>query len=386
VTEKFLKILMLLPFVWGFSGLLLLKNGDKLMIIAIVISIITTLSKYGCDSIKKNMHDKGLWLVLAITTYTIFSYFYHGASSREVRALLGATLLLWIFPREIMNKKVLKLLIVLGSASLLCSTYYFSFYLDLPREMWPINAIPHGIVGAVITSIALILLIDDQNIRNRIILLLCFSMSIGALLINQTRGVWLSLAVAIVIIICLNVKVKHINWLYTLIILVLLSIVIYAVKPKIEERIKWTQSEITSIQSGKFNTSIGYRLQLWMASPKIIIQRPVLGSGEGHQALADDLVLKGDIPEVLVGIQHYHNQYLDDLVKGGIIGFILLLAMLIYPLYPAPLGVNKQIVITTVTIYSISGLTDVPFNHGITIFMYILLVFTLNIKSDEASR
>lgn len=384
VKDRLYKTLILMPFLWSFTGLLLLRNGDKLMIIVIVISIMATLLHYGVSSIKKNFTDKGLWVILVYTVYTAFSYYYHGASSREIRTLVGITLLLLTFPRELINTRVLKRLTVLGSVIILSSSYYFSVYLNLYRTDWPINAIPHGTLAAVITILAFVFLLNANHYRDRIILIFAILMSSSAVIMGQARGVWLALIIALLITLFSKLKIKHINWKYVLISIVILSLGAYVAKPKLEQRIKQTQAEITKIQSGDLNSSIGIRLQLWSASAKIINENPILGSGDAHQILLRDLALKGEITNVVKNFTHYHNQYLDQLVKKGGIGLILLLLLFIYPLVSTSGGINRQMAIAVVVVCTVAGITDVPLNHGAPLFMYILLMFTLK-KNDEAS-
>ncbi|EDM67629.1 Putative O-antigen ligase [Moritella sp. PE36] len=386
MKEKLYNALILMPFIWAFSGLLLFRNGDKLMIVAILISITATLLHYGFDSIKQNLRDRGLWLIFTLTIYAVFSYYYHGSSSREMRALLGAMLLLLTFPRILLSKYHLKWLVALGSTVVLSSTYYLSEYLQIHRVDWPLNAIPHATIGAVIAIVTLVLLLDEKNNRNKMMLSLCFSLSIAALLINQTRGIWLSVVIAAILILFLKVKIKHINWRYTLITLVILSIGVYVAKPQIQQRIDKTSTEIVQIKSGDFTSSIGIRLELWMISPEVIAERPILGHGNGDQEKLNEIVARGGVYKRLVEFKHYHNQYIDRLVSGGIVSLILLLALLTYPLLFLLPGVNQQIGIGISIVYATAGLTDVPFNHGATLFMYLLLIFTLKTKSYGVNR
>ncbi|PKH05366.1 O-antigen ligase [Moritella sp. Urea-trap-13] len=383
MTDKLLKILILMPFIWTFTGLLLLRNGDKLMIVAIMISIIATLLSYGFDSIKKNIHDKGLWIVLVVTGYTAFSYYYHGASSREIRALVGVLLLLLTFPRELINTHVLKWLLFFGSIFLFLSSYYFSVYLHLIRGAWPINAIPHGTMGATIAILALVCLLNERESRNKIILACALLISISGLVMNPTRGIWLALLIAAFVI--LSPKIKMFSWKYSLIFIAIFAFALYVEKPRIEQHVMTvTQSEIKDIKVGNFNNSIGVRLQLWMAAAKNTAVNPILGSGDGHQKLLEKLSLEGDVISVVTMFSHYHNQFLDRLVKGGIVGLMLLLTIFIYPFYSTSAGIYRQIAIAVVTVYAVAGLTDVPLNHGAPLFMYLLLMFTLK-NHNEAS-
>lgn len=74
--------------------------------------------------------------------------------------------------------------------------------------------------------------------------------------------------------------------------------------------------------------------------------------------------------------QHYHNQFLNKMVKSGSLGLILLISILIYPLarvkHLQPL--TKYITIGAVTLFFIAGLTDVPFNHPQPLMLYLLFL------------
>lgn len=374
-----------MPFLWSFTGLLLLKNADKSMVIAILISILVTVFYYGFDSIKKNIKDKSLFVVLIATLYAVFSYYYHGASSGEVRTLVATALFLLVFPRELVTTNLLKYLLVIGSFTLLFSTYYFSVHLQLSRGEWPINAIPHSTVGAVIVALTLMFLIQTDDLASKIILSLGLLMSISAVIMNQTRGVWLALIISVIILFLPKLKFRAFNWIYILSAIIIIYLSFFAIKPKIEQRIKQTNVEISRIKAGDLSTSIGIRLQLWMISPTIIAEHPVLGNGNGHRDILKSLASNGDISKAIADFTHYHNQYLDRLVKGGVIGFVLLLIMLIYPIYSAIHGVNRQIAIIVAVIFTVAGMSDVPFNHGVTLFIYLLLMFTLKTKNDEAN-
>lgn len=384
MKEKLSNLFIMSPFIWLFSGLLFFGNGDKLMVIFILVSITVSSFHYGFSSIRRNLNDKGLWLLTVVVLYSIFSYYYHGYSSSEIRALLSASLLLIFFPRKVITRNDLKWLIFLGSLTIAFSTYYFSEYLHIERSLWPINGIPHSTMGAVIAILALTFFIHEKNTNSRIVFLLSLFMAVTSVLINQTRGVWLALTVSITIILFLNISIKSINWKFTLLTIAILFVGIYIAAPKIKLRVEQTQGEITKIQSNNFDSSFGVRLQLWNASPKIISEQPVIGSGYDYNKRLEVLASEGYLSKDLIRFSHFHNQYIDRLVKNGFIGLVLLFAILLYPLIINLSVVNKQFCIGIVIIYAIGGLTDVPLNHGSSLLMYLLLIFVLKIEHEEA--
>uniref|UniRef100_UPI003CC9172E O-antigen ligase family protein n=1 Tax=Vibrio splendidus TaxID=29497 RepID=UPI003CC9172E len=73
---------------------------------------------------------------------------------------------------------------------------------------------------------------------------------------------------------------------------------------------------------------------------------------------------------------HYHNQFLDNMVKSGTIGLLFIIGLLIYPLIKIKSlnEENRYIVIGLTSLFFIAGLTDVPFNHPQPLLMYLLFL------------
>lgn len=56
-----------------------------------------------------------LWIVSLITIYGLFSYAYHGLSSTEIRSIISSLLLIAIFPRQVINRKIIAYLALIGA-------------------------------------------------------------------------------------------------------------------------------------------------------------------------------------------------------------------------------------------------------------------------------
>ena len=369
--------LILLPFIWLSTGMLILRNGDKTMVAMVIISLITTLIVYGLTTLKRNLStNKLLWLLLIICGYFLFSYYYHGLSSREIRAFITATLLVAIFPSSLITKKTIIILTFISAGISLCYAYYHAFYLGLGRN-WPINAIPYGTLIAGISAIALSLCLTSTNYKEKLITFLAFILSSYGLIITESRGVWLGYItmLAVMFIIFMTTKKIKITWRSIMLAFVVIIGVSVISKPLISQRLSQTQQEYNDIKSGNLNTSIGLRLQMWQSAPMIIEHHELLGQGDQYIQVLDKLFHQGRISQVLYTYQpaHFHNQFIDYIVKKGIIGLILLLCLFILPLRLLKNAslLQRYITITLVSLFAVASLTDVPFNHGQTIFMYI---------------
>lgn len=380
--------LILLPIYWLFSGMLVMNSGDKPMVAMAVISIFATLLTYGLTSAKANIrHDKTLWLLLVMTGYATFSYYYHGLSSREIRALITASLFLLFFPKQLLTMGRLQILALIGSIFALAATYYFGQYLGMVRWQWPINAIPLATMSAVFGLISVTSLFTAPRTRKNITFsLLAIFFSLGAVLLSQTRGVWLGYAIVTgIVVITLN-RGKVLNIRSIAIAIALLSITGFSLKPVISERLAQTQYEINSIITGNLNTSFGLRLQMWMLSPEMLNNDWLIGLGNDHVNKFKELTAEGQVSSALAGFKpaHYHNQYIDRSIKNGLIGLAILLALLSFPVYSSmKLSRDRRFTILSISLlYAIASLTDVPFNHTQTLLLYLIIISSVNMQPN----
>ena len=382
--------LILLPFIWLSTGMLILRNGDKTMVAMVVISLITTLLVYGLTTLKNNIStNKLLWLLFIICGYFLFSYYYHGLSSREIRSFITATLLITIFPSSLLTRKVIITLTVIGTLISFCFVYYCMIYMHWSRDAWPINAIPYGTLIASISVIALSLCLTLTNYKEKVITFLAFILNSYGLIITESRGVWLGylFAFAVIFIIFLTTTKIKITWRSTMLAIVVIAGVSVVSKPLISQRLSQTQQEYSNITSGDLDTSFGLRLQMWQSAPMIIKDHEFLGQGNQFLKVLDNLYNQGRISQALYTYQpaHFHNQYVDYMVKKGIVGLILLMLLLILPLRQLKnvSTLQRYIVIGFVSLFAVASLTDVPFNHGQTIFMYLFWISSFAVSKTS---
>lgn len=386
--------LILLPFIWLSTGMLILRNGDKTMVAMVIISLIITFAVYGLTTLKHNLAtNKLLWLLFIICSYFLFSYFYHGLSSREIRAFIAATLLVAVFPLSLLTKKTIIILTLTGAVISTSYAYYYTFYVGLGRN-WPLNPIPYGTIMASISVIALSLCLTSTSYKEKVVTFLAFILGSYSLILSESRGVWLGYIVtlAVIFIIFITTKKIKITWRSAAIICVVIAGVSVISKPLISQRLSQTQQEYNDIKSGNMNTSIGLRLQMWQSAPMIIEHHELLGQGDQYIQVLDKLFHQGRISQVLYTYQpaHFHNQFIDYIVKKGIIGLILLLCLFILPLrlLKSASPLQRYITISLVSLFAVASLTDVPFNHGQTIFMYLFWLgcFTTTSNNEHVNH
>ncbi|MGR5389381.1 O-antigen ligase family protein [Vibrio crassostreae] len=362
--------------------MLVLDNGDKKLIPFIILSIIISIFLYRKEIIIKNLKSPFIWLLSLLCAYTIFSYYYHGSSSREMRALLGSTLFLLFFPYQILTQRVIQWIVLVGSFAVCVNSVYFNLYIGIERDAGYINPIPYATACALISIIAFSLLLDNSSLKGKTLPLIAFLLSLPPIILSETRGIWLAFTLSIFFIFitkCIkNPPSKRKILLAFIFTAILTSTGVFLFKEKINDRYDRTIYEIERIQSNDYSTSIGLRLQMWMLTPELIKQKPILGHGQEQREILKGKLKSGEISNQLFyfASAHYHNQFLDKIVKSGVVGLMFVTLLLLYPLMmmknlpPS----DTYMVIGLVSLFSIAGLTDVPFNHAQPMMLYLLFL------------
>ncbi|MFA0015753.1 O-antigen ligase family protein [Vibrio lentus] len=382
LIKRNLSILLILPYFIAVTVMLVLDSGDKKLIPFIILSIIISIFLYKKELIIKNLKSPFIWLLSLLCAYTIFSYYYHGSSSREMRALLGSTLFLLFFPYQILTQKVIQWIVLVGSFAVCINSIYFNLYMNIGRDAGYINPIPYATACALISIIAFSLLLESSSLKGKALPLVAFLLSLPPIILSETRGIWLALTLSIFIIIvvkCIKNPPSRKQILSTFIFTAILtSSGTFLFKDKINQRYDSTIYEINRIQADDYSTSVGLRLQMWMLAPDLIKQKPILGHGQEQREILKDKLKNGGISNQLFHFAsaHYHNQVLDKMVKSGVIGLILVIGLLLYPLMMVKKlsSLDAYIVIGLVSLFFIAGLTDVPFNHSQPMMLYLLFL------------
>ncbi|MEZ9678473.1 O-antigen ligase family protein [Vibrio splendidus] len=386
--------LLLLPYFFSVTGMLVLDNGDKKMIPLFLISIIVSILVFKKETILNNIQSPFVWLIGISCTYIVFSYYYHGASSRELRALIGVTLFLIAFPYQMLTQKVIQWVVVIGSLAICANSIYFNLYIGTGRNAGYINPIPYSTACALMSIIAFSLLLDSSPFKGKTLPLVAFLLSLPPIILSETRGIWLAFTLSIFIIIvakCIKNPPSRKYILFTFIFTAILtSTGAFLFKDKISDRYKQTIYEIKKIQSDDYSTSVGLRLQMWMLAPELIKQKPILGHGQEQREILKDKLEHSEISRPLYhyASAHYHNQFLDKMVKSGVVGLIFLILLLLYPLVmikKSPPS-DAYILIGFVSLFSIAGLTDVPFNHPQPLMLYLLFLVPICSRCKRVSN
>lgn len=378
IKKNVANFLILLPILWTFTGMFLYPNGKKAIVVLVIIAAITSLFLYGFKNISSNLKsNKLLWLLAASSVFAIVADLYYGYSSGQLRAFVSVFIYLTILPPSVTEKINLKMLTITGTITSLVYTSTQIYIYHHNGRWWDINPIPYATFIATIAILGFYFLLQSKNIKQCILWATVFLSSLIPLFNSQSRGLWLALSIAIFTLLLKSLAANKKKGIILIPIAIILTISFSMRFKTVTERIEETNGEVQQIINGNFNTSIGQRLQLWQTALYLIGDSPIIGFGDAHIAQKAKLAEKNIISPSIVHFSHYHNQFLDALVKYGVVGLSLLLCSICLPVYYffKRNGKYKWQGLMTVLIFVVAALTDVPFQHAPTLTLYFFIIY-----------
>ena len=177
-------------------------------------------------------------------------------------------------------------------------------------------------------------------------------------LLSESRGVWVALIAACGMTLAVYDPKKTLVFMVSITGLLLL---VFSFSPGLKSR---ASSIITSLYTEDEKGSMGGRIELWKASWLMFKRSPLLGAGVGEfqDALAD-LVREKKVNKPLA-VGHAHNIFMHALATRGIIGFIILIAILLalirwgFQEIDAYGGIGGYVILLSTLLTVIGGLTE----------------------------
>lgn len=236
-----------------------------------------------------------------------------------------------------------------------------------------------------------------QYSRNMIIIFgVCIIGGILASLLSGARGGWLVLPFALALFYFVNNFHENTRSTVFFILTILCAGVFayYFLSPDVVRiRISYAISDIQLyVQTNNTNTSVGARIMLWQSSLPLIAERPLSGWG----SVANYVNLSGNNADVFQRFNHFHNDFLDALVKRGLLGGMALLMIYVVPVVlfyrqltqcasaKAPLVYAGLLLIVATFIF---GLTQSFFSHssGVMVYVFMLVFLWAQVRAPEGS-
>ncbi|AYM78125.1 O-antigen ligase [Janthinobacterium sp. HH103] len=331
---------------------------------------------------------------------------YHADPARELdiplRALLAIPVLLLLIAYPPRPEAWWAGLAVGAIAGTALAMWQF-FIQDMPRPLAATsNAIHYGNISILLGMLAMCGLDWASMQAHRwlwraVMLLGCLAGIVGSI-ISGSRGGWIALPVCLIFFVVHHSKKHGKRYLMMgLLALAGLSIVAYVLPHStVKERITLGISNIHTFEDrGEVDTSIGQRLEMWRTAIDMSQQRPWTGLGRnGYMEQKSMLVAEGKANISIRRHTNAHNDYLDTMVKRGIIGVLALLALFLVPLalfarslrQSSPAAQPYALAgVVLCTCYLIFGLTtsSLTLNIGIIMLVFPMVILWALLRQQE---
>lgn len=392
-SQKFLTLLVYLPFIWLGTGLCLLEGGRSVMTRVMIIGIIALLIKYRKYSwsiqTKTKQQIYTCLAMIAFVTYLFGLQLYHGADKGLIRTIGLITIYYYLFPLHKLDQRWIIFALLINALGLGYLIYQNAYLLNINRlviDAELMNPIPFATYCMISAITQAYYALKLKNIYLKTLFIIASTVSIIGMLLTDTRGVALALLCIVLLILFKIIKTKSKSFIsLSIISIIILTLLLgFILKDTFITRYNQTKSEIQQIERGNLNTSIGVRFQIWNSGLHTFMEHPILGIGnknfrpEFKKHFEEGLITKNIVS---FNPMHYHNQFLDILVKNGLIGLVLFLSIFIVFI----LNQNKMTIFSKSSFYVIAificSLTDVPFSHlSVIYFLILLLLFSCQSK------
>lgn len=121
----------------------------------------------------------------------------------------------------------------------------------------------------------------------------------------------------------------------------------------------------------------GTRLEMWRASIDSIQKNPLIGYGSWHlRTVFSEKIASNERSAHIGRFDHVHNDILQTMLSRGLLGLIVLLALLYYPAWKVKSRVKvEKILVTSIALtFSFNGLTDAVMLRTTSLSFFLIVV------------
>ena len=290
-----------------------------------------------------------------------------------------------------------------GAIAALPLVAYQRLVLDEERPGGLINAITFGDLSLCLALLSLAAAVDFRHsTRQAVWPALGALAGLAGSVLSGTRGGWIALVFAALVVVRHGQLVPSRRVRVLLLASFVLFVGSYFVPALgMQERVFEGIADVrTWYAGGSAFSNVGIRLELWKGAGMLIAENPLFGlDGNSARAELTRLAAEGKLDGAIVSMPHLHNDALQALVTGGVVGMVAWFGILAAPfvffaraMRRAGGQASRQFVpalagVLVVLSYFSFGLTEVIFwsvkgSLFYALMVFLLMGFCLNAKEE----
>ncbi|MEZ9176662.1 MULTISPECIES: O-antigen ligase family protein [Vibrio] len=260
--------------------------------------------------------------------------------------------------------------------------------------------------GGMVTTFAIsslaIALFEAKNKNHlfSIISLIAFALGAWASLQSESRGSWLLVPLATLVIIHYKFNLLRIKVILLTIASISIAVASLSTNDTVTSRVNEALSDYNQYNSSvNAFTSVGIRLNLWKSASITFLENPLVGAGtderlEKRKSLGDAGIIDKQVSRMTY---HDHNQFLEAASVTGIVGLSALVAIFLVPLSLFFKILNRSSPCESAKNFSLLGiisvilmigycLTQAFFNHNSGTIFYLVwtsILLSSSMKADN---
>ena len=363
-----------------------------------------------------SLREKGLLFSFALYTLVSVASFLYWPATRDAHMRVEDDLkflmfipLYLLFREYRFNQHHLVVLLIVFAVSMgIVSLGQFlnigvigEIYGQSTRPAADVNPMRYAVVALLVSCFCLSywFAFRAKPILIRLILLFAILLGLIACVLTQTRGVWIS--IPILILLYTAYSFRHLGLRYVVMLLSVCSLLLFmsAQTPFVQERLKLTIDSLDRFQAGSGLTSLGVRLDMYKASIILAKEKPVFGHGLGvfkekSRELRESGVLGDEVHEQVGKRRTPHNEFFQAVVERGVVGVAVTMLLFFVPGVIFFRAVRSKTEdgsyyglcgLSLLIVFFVAGQTGTLFNHNLFTNFYIIMVmlFVSQIKWGE---
>ncbi|RII27571.1 MAG: hypothetical protein CXR31_04850 [Geobacter sp.] len=224
------------------------------------------------------------------------------------------------------------------------------------------------------------LLLGADSARRKVLYVVAIVVHLFAFYLNGSRGAWIAFAVILACIPFVALEIRAF-WKVSYFAVLLLAMMLVTRGTYFQTKLHEAVTDVSQYKDGISETSLGGRFEMWKASGRMFREHPLVGVGAGDWV--DEFqktARQSKSSAFLMQFNQPHSIYLEALSTRGLMGFASLLMFICYPAVYVwrrkrpETAVFRNLVLFTVFVMLISGLTDTLTNVRFVFMAYCILI------------